>query len=87
MRHNTLAEIRGRRDSTHHEDSIPRADLSDKTPANSNIEVQMKLEDKAPGIRFHMDQTIDVTKYTHLFGHQIYDGYRPQTLAQTRDYL
>lgn len=56
-----------------------------KTEKNKNI--QEKLSRVAEKIKIQTEKTIKLADYRSAFGYQIYDGYRPQNLAHTRDYL
>ena len=73
-------------ESSRKKPSRKAAALADqKTEKNKNI--QEKLSKVAEKITIQTEKTIKLEDYRGAFGYQIYDGYRPQNLAHTRDYL
>ena len=54
---------------------------------HKNNDIQDKLTRVAEKIPIQTQRSIQLEKYPDMFQYQVYDGYRPQNLAQTRDYL
>ena len=52
-----------------------------------NGAIQEKLHRFGEKIKIQTEKGIKIANYPSLFGYQIYDGYRPENLAQCRDYL
>ena len=58
-----------------------------KKKTKKNKAIQEKLERHGEKILIQTEKAINIEAHKDTFGYQIYDGYRPQNLAQTRDYL
>ena len=52
-----------------------------------NHKIQEKYEKVGQNIKIASSRAIKIENYPNQFKYQIYDGYRPETLEQTRDYI